>query len=96
MEAVLSYASNTISFLRIGAFVLVHAGMMMVVFTIAEMLGPIGYVVAVILGNIVVIILEALLVGIQVLRLEFYELFSRFFEGSGKEFVPVVARQTDF
>ena len=91
-EVVLSYVTNTMSFLRVGAFVLVHAGMMMVVFTIAEMLGGVGYVVAVILGNIFVICLEALLAGIQVLRLEFYELFSRFFEGQGRPFNPVVVK----
>lgn len=92
-EVVLSYVTNTMSFLRVGAFVLVHAGMMMVVFTIAEMLGGAGYVIAVVIGNIFVIGLEALLAGIQVLRLEFYELFSRFFEGQGRPFNPVVAHK---
>lgn len=94
-EVVLSYVTNTMSFLRVGAFVLVHAGMMMVVFTIAEMFGPIGYVITLIAGNIFVLCLEALLAGIQVLRLEFYELFSRFFQGTGKAFSPVVSRKAD-
>ena len=88
-EVVLSYVTNTMSFLRVGAFVLVHAGMMMVVFTIAEMFGGIGYIAAVVVGNIFVMCLEALLAGIQVLRLEFYEMFSRFFEGQGRPFTPV-------
>lgn len=88
-EVVLSYVTNTMSFLRVGAFVLVHAGMMMVVFTIAEMLGGTGYIIAVIIGNIFVMCLEALLAGIQVLRLEFYEMFSRFFDGQGRPFAPV-------
>ena len=43
-------------------------------------------IVVVILGNMLVMGLEGLIVGIQVLRLEFYEIFSRFFEGSGREF----------
>ena len=85
--------SNTMSFLRVGAFVLVHAGMMMVVFTLANMSSGIGYVLVVILGNIFVMALEALLAGIQVLRLEFYEMFSRFFDGNGRPFHPVSARQ---
>ena len=34
--------------------------------------------------------LEGLIAGIQVLRLEFYEMFSRFFDGDGKEYEPVV------
>lgn len=92
-EVVLSYVTNTMSFLRVGAFVLVHAGMMMVVFTIAEMLGGMGYIVAVVIGNIFVMCLEALLAGIQVLRLEFYELFSRFFEGQGRPFNPVTIKE---
>ena len=33
------------------------------------------------------------LVGIQVLRLEFYEMFSRFYEGGGRPFVPVTSRR---
>lgn len=88
-ETALSYVTNTMSFLRVGAFVLVHAGMMMVVFTLAEMSGGVGYTVIVIIGNIIVTALEGLLVGIQVLRLEFYEMFSRFFDGGGKRFSPI-------
>lgn len=94
-ETVLSYVTNTMSFLRVGAFVLVHAGMMMVVFTIANMFagGP-GYIVAVIIGNIIVAVLEALLAGIQVLRLEFYEMFGKFFDGQGRVFAPVKVSET--
>lgn len=92
-EVLLSYAANTMSFLRVGAFVLVHAGMMMVVFTVAEMVGGVGYIIILVLGNILVAALEALLSGIQVLRLEFYEMFSKFFEGQGRPFSPVVADQ---
>lgn len=91
-EFLLSYASNTISFLRVGAFVLVHAGMMMVVFTLADMSSGIGYLLIVIIGNAFIMGLEGLLVGIQVLRLEFYEMFSRFFDGDGRPFNPVVVR----
>jgi Archaeal/vacuolar-type H+-ATPase subunit I len=92
-EFLLSFATNTMSFLRVGAFVLVHAGMMLVVFTLAEMSGGIGYALVVIIGNVFVMALEGLLVGIQVLRLEFYEMFSRFFDGGGRPFNPVVVRR---
>ena len=77
-----------------SAFVLVHAGMMTVVFTIAQMFNGVGYVIAVVIGNVFVIALEALLAGIQVLRLEFYEVFSRFFEGQGRAFTPVVVEDS--
>ena len=88
-EVALSYVTNTMSFLRVGAFILVHAGMMKVVFVLAEMFGPVGYTITVILGNILVMALEALLVGIQVLRLEYYEMFSRFYIGDGRKYEPV-------
>ena len=88
-ETMLSYVSNTMSFLRVGAFVLVHTGMMMVVSILAGDPSGAQYIPVMIVGNAVVIALEALLVGIQVLRLEFYEMFSRFYTGSGREFKPV-------
>ncbi|MDQ5983309.1 MAG: V/A-type H+/Na+-transporting ATPase subunit I [Eubacteriales bacterium SKADARSKE-1] len=85
----LEYVTNTISFLRVGAYVLVHAGLMMAVFIIADMLPPGANIIMIIFGNLFVIALEGLLVGIQVLRLEFYEMFSRFFDGEGNAFEPV-------
>lgn len=93
-EVLLSYVSNTVSFLRVGAFILVHYGMMTVVFTIAEFnpVGSVGYYIVVVLGNILIMVLEGLLVGIQALRLEFYEMFSRFYSGSGRPFIPVGAK----
>lgn len=89
LEYVLSYFSNTLSFLRVGAFVIVHASMMMVVFTLAGDTSSVKGIIVVILGNIVVIALEGLLTGIQSLRLVFYEMFSRFHEGGGKPFVGI-------
>ena len=90
LEYVLSYLSNTVSFLRVGAFVLVHAGMMMVVFSLA---GESENLFVIILGNVLVIALEGLLTGIQALRLEYYEMFSRFYEGGGRPFVPVTLKK---
>ena len=90
-EIVLSYVTNTMSFLRVGAFIWVHAGMMMVVFTIANMTSGVGYIIAVVIGNLFVTALEALVAGIQVVRLEFYEMFSKFFEGQGRPFTPIKA-----
>lgn len=84
LDYFISYMSNTISFLRVGAFVLVHAAMMTVVFAIAQ-----GNIIVIILGNVLVMALEGLLTGIQALRLEFYEMFSRFYEGEGRPFEGV-------
>lgn len=87
-ETLLSYFSNTLSYVRIGAFAVSHAAMMEVVLMLSgaetgspNWLGVIG-------GNIFVCLLEGLVVGIQVLRLEYYEMFSRFYKGSGREFKP--------
>ena len=88
-EFILSYLTNTISFIRVGAFVLVHAGMMSVVFTLAEMFSGVGFAIVVFIGNAFIIALEGLLSGVQSLRLEFYEMFSRFYNGSGHPFIPV-------
>jgi len=85
-EVLLSYVTNTISFVRVGAFALSHAGMMSVV----HMLSGGDNVVVLVLGNILVMGLEGLIVGIQVLRLEYYEMFSRFYDASGVEFKPNV------
>lgn len=93
IEYILSYFSNTVSFLRIGAYMLVHAGMMMVFFSLAGDEMNIKSILIIVLGNIIVIALEGLLSGIQVLRLEFYEMFSRFYEGDGRPFEGVGRRK---
>lgn len=88
-ELLLSYFSNTLSFVRVGAFAVSHAAMMSVVMMLAgaENGGAPNWLV-VILGNLFVMGMEGLIVGIQVLRLEYYELFSRFYKGGGREFQP--------
>lgn len=92
-DVVLSYATNTISFVRVGAFALSHAGMMGVVMTLAGLEKGNPNWLVIILGNILVAGLEGLVVGIQVLRLEYYEMFSRFYKGSGKPFVSFKKRK---
>lgn len=93
-ESCLTYITNTMSFLRIGGFILSHAGMMLVVSVLAGDGGGVGPMVVRVLGNLFVIGMEGFLVGIQVLRLEFYEIFSRFYKGDGKPFKPVTATLT--
>ena len=88
IEVVLSFVTNTMSFLRVGGFVLSHAGMMTVVMTLNKMTGSYGIIVMIV-GNIIVIALEGLIVGIQSLRLEYYEMFSRYYDGGGKKFKSV-------
>lgn len=87
IENLLTYFSNSISFVRVGAFAISHAAMMSVVLMFAGATegGSINWLV-VVLGNLFVIGFEGLIVGIQVLRLEFYEIFSHFYHGDGIEF----------
>ncbi len=87
-ETMLSYFSNTISYVRIGAFAVSHAAIMEVVLMLSGAEEGTPNILGVIVGNLIVMLLEGLVVGIQVLRLEYYEMFSRFYKGSGREFKP--------
>lgn len=87
-ETLLSYFSNTLSFVRIGAFAVSHAAIMEVVLILAGAENGSPNWVVIVLGNLFVCGFEGLIVGIQVLRLEYYEMFSRFYKGSGRAFDP--------
>lgn len=87
-EVLLSYFSNTLSFVRVGAFAVSHAAMMQVVLMLAGAEADDPNWGVIIGGNLFVCGMEGLIVGIQVLRLEYYELFSRFYRGSGRAFEP--------
>jgi V/A-type H+/Na+-transporting ATPase subunit I len=94
METVLGYLANTFSFLRVAAFGLAHVGLFMAVFAMAERvqaapLGDVWMVLVHILGNAVMIALEGLIVSVQAVRLQFYEFFSKFFQGGGVPFHPL-------
>ena len=89
VEILLSFASNTISFVRVAAFAINHVGLCMAVYILSDMMTGNGSIMVTIIGNILVIVLEGLIVGIQVLRLEYYELFSRFYTGDGREYKPL-------
>ena len=92
-EIMLSFLSNTLSFVRIGAFAVSHAAMMGVVMMLAGAESGTPNILVVILGNLFVCGMEGLIVGIQVLRLEYYEMFSRFYKGDGREFEPYNTKQ---
>jgi V/A-type H+-transporting ATPase subunit I len=92
IETVLKYGANTLSFLRVAAFSLNHVALALAVLSIARMMGPPGHWVTVVIGNVVVLVLEGAIVGIQALRLEYYEGFSRFFHGDGRPFRPLRLR----
>jgi V/A-type H+-transporting ATPase subunit I len=93
LEIVSTYISNTVSFLRVGAFALSHAVLSFMVFHFAEQVSGVTAGTAfsgliIIIGNLVIILLEGLIVAIQVVRLQYYEFFSKFFVETGVEFNP--------
>jgi len=85
-ETVTGYASNSLSFIRLGAFAVAHEGLSGLVVSYSR--GRWGWLVL-LLGTILVVGFEGVIVGIQALRLEYYEFFGRFFEGRGRPFVPL-------
>jgi V/A-type H+-transporting ATPase subunit I len=93
VDAVTRLVSNVISFTRLAAFGLMHAALGAIVFEAASALwgGAAGVVAAVlvfVLGNVLTFSLELLISGVQALRLEYYELYSRIFAGEGHAFAP--------
>lgn len=93
-EAVLSYLANTISFVRLAAYAMSHAALLVAAFMMAEQVkhlsvgGGLLSVLVIILGNLVAIVLEGIIASVQALRLEYYEFFGKFFSGSGQPFKP--------
>jgi V/A-type H+-transporting ATPase subunit I len=93
-EAVLSYFANTVSFVRLAAYAMSHAALLVAAFMIAADVkhfshgGNLLSVLVIILGNLVALVLEGIVASVQALRLEYYEFFGKFFSGSGQPFKP--------
>ncbi len=88
IEIVSSYISNTVSFLRVGAFALAHAVLGYIIHMMSQIAPGVGGIFVSILGNAIVVALEGMIVAIQVVRLQYYEFFSKFFTETGREFKP--------
>ncbi len=97
LESTIYYVSNSVSFLRVAAFGLAHTVLSSIVFLLADMVGgaPAGIVfqiLVILIGNAIIIVLEGLIVTIQIVRLQYYEFFSKFFNETGEEFTPFILR----
>jgi len=88
-EVLLSSVTNTVSFLRVGAYAISHASLMTVVYDLARMPDGSHRLAALVAGNLIVVGFEAGLAGIQAMRLQFYEIFGRFYSGAGRRFEPL-------
>lgn len=93
-EGLLSYFSNTISFVRLTAYCMSHAALLMATFIFAANLRHVPYcggvlsLLAIIFGNLLALVLECIVASVQALRLEYYEFFGKFFVGTGQPFKP--------
>ena len=91
IEVISGYLSNTVSFVRVGAFALSHAVLNFTIMTLTSLCGgkgTVGGIIVLIVGNALIVVLEGMIVAIQVVRLQYYEFFSKFFHETGKEFNP--------
>ncbi|WP_106460320.1 V-type ATPase 116kDa subunit family protein [Anaerococcus sp. Marseille-P3915] len=90
IEALLSVFSNLVSFTRVGAFAINHVGLYMAFEVMSKLVGGgIFGIIILIFGNVLIIGLEGMIVFIQGLRLEFYEMFSKYYQGNGRKFRPI-------
>jgi len=93
-EGVMGYFANTISFVRLAAYAMSHAALLLSAFLMADAVkhfpvaGGLLGVLVIILGNAVAIALEGVVASVQALRLEYYEFFGKFFSGGGQPFKP--------
>ena len=93
LEIFSSFLSNTLSFMRVAGLGIAHASLMAAFYDMADMPGNIiAKILIMILGNVLVIVLEGLSAGIQSLRLNYYEFFTKYFTGHGIAFRPVGLR----
>jgi V/A-type H+-transporting ATPase subunit I len=88
-EGVISMLSNTLSFVRVGAFAVAHGGLSLAIFSLAGHEPDLGFWITIILGNIFIIGFEGLIVYIQTMRLHYYEILGKFFHGGGMRFEPL-------
>jgi len=96
LEIIMGYLANTVSFIRIAAFSLAHAGLFLAIFELSRLLRDVGglplSVLVIILGNILIVLLEGMVVSIQSLRLNYYEFFSKFFVTGKHAYKPLTMR----
>lgn len=95
LEIFMGYLANTVSFIRVAAFALAHAGLFLAIFSLSRAThvdGNLGSIISwliIIVGNIIVVALEGLIVSIQSLRLNYYEFFSKFFMSGKQVYKPL-------
>jgi V/A-type H+/Na+-transporting ATPase subunit I len=100
LETVTAFLGSTVSFVRVGAFALSHAALCLAIFSVADIMkslpaGGIWAGVVIVFGNLLVITMEGMVAMIQGVRLEYYELFGKYFAGDGLPYHPFELQQPD-
>jgi len=93
LETAVLYVANTFSFLRVAAFALSHAALSFTIFVLQQLVnglpgGPVWSGAVFVIGTAMIVGLEGLIVTIQIMRLEYYEFFTKFFGGEGIRYEP--------
>jgi V/A-type H+-transporting ATPase subunit I len=97
LEQIFQLAINTLSFTRVGAFALAHAGLSSAIVALAASSGhPLAAFIIMLAGNLIVLVLEGLVVSIQTTRLILFEFFIRFLTAEGRPFRPLAAPASTF
>lgn len=94
VETGISMLSNTLSFIRVGAFAVAHGGLSLAIFALAGEEPTVGFWITIALGNLFIIGFEGLIVYIQTMRLHYYEILGKFFHGGGMQFEPLKLRSS--
>jgi V/A-type H+-transporting ATPase subunit I len=90
LQIVFELALNTLSFLRVGAFALAHAGLSAAILGLtAGISNEILHVLLLALGHVLIVALEGLVAFVQTTRLVLFEFFIRFLHAKGRIFHPM-------
>ncbi len=93
-EALVKFLVNTISFMRIVILAIIHGALSLIMVGVIAIMPPttigfVGKAAVFTIMNIVIIVMELFVAFIQTMRLHYYEIFSKFYKGTGRPFKPL-------
>jgi V/A-type H+-transporting ATPase subunit I len=93
-EGLVKFLVNTISFMRIVILAIIHGALSLIMVGVMAIMPPttagfIGKVAIFVVVNIIIIVMELFVAFIQTMRLHYYEIFSKFYKGTGRPFRPL-------
>ena len=89
-ERLMQVLINTLSFARVGAFALAHAGLSSAIVALMSATDHLALkAIVLVVGNAIVLVLETMVVAIQTTRLVLFEFFTRFLSAGGRIFRPL-------